>query len=203
MFKPSKFYVIVGNSSLIIKKEDDDLESVIELQTFIPNVPAYHHLFDIDKEDYIKHIRSQIKSLKIKNATIIFPDDSIDLEADQRILIEFFLQSGVKKVQVNFQCFLLGVYDKKYISLSKTARTIVMQYIAYNKTIAKKYYDRNYADTEQIIADMKTLHTDLTHSMVPIYINNINNDMEGFRAVGKLVSLHDFTANMIDNRINN
>jgi hypothetical protein len=203
MFKHAKFYVIVGNNSLIIKRENSDLEGVIELQSFIPNVPAYYHLFDEDKEDYIKDIRVQIKSYKIKNATIIFPDDSMNLETDQRILIEFFLQSGVKKVQASFQCFLLNLENKKYISISKTTRSIVMQYISYNKSIAIKYYDKNYDNIEQIKADMKNLHTDLTFNMMPVYINNINNDMERFIGVGKLVSLHDLTSNIINNRVNN
>jgi DNA mismatch repair ATPase MutS len=202
MFTSSKFYIIVRNNSFIIKREDDDLESVIELQTFIPHIPAYYHLFDEDKENYIKDIKGEIKRLKIKNATIIFPDDSIDLEVDKRVLTEFFLQAGVKKIQVNFQCFFLS-FDKKYISVSKTARTLIMQYIAYNKSVSKRYYDKNYTDIEQIMIDIKKLHTECANNRIPVFINNINNDMEGFKAVGKLTSLYDITTNIMNSKSNN
>lgn len=203
MFNSAKFYVIVSNSSFIIKKEGDDLESVIELESFIPNVPAYHHLFDKNKENYLKDIKGQIKRLKIKNATIILPDDSLDLEVDKKILIEFFLQSGVKKVNVNFQCFLLNIDNKNYISISKTTRTLVIQYIVCNKSVAKKFYGKNYTDIEQIIVDMKNLHTDCTYNVMPVYVNNINNDMERFKVVGELIPLYDFTINIMNNKINN
>lgn len=201
MFGTAKCYAIVSNSSFIIKKEDDYAESVIELESFIPNVPAYHHLFDKDKEGYLKDIRSQIKSLKVKDVTIIMPDDSVDIEVDKRILIEFFLQSGVKKVQVNFQCFFLSLDNKKYIAVSRTARNLVVQYIAYNKSVAKKFYDKNYTDIKQIIIDTKNLHIDCTNDMMPVYVNNINNDMEGFMDIGKLVSLKDLSANIANNRL--
>ncbi len=203
MFKPTKFYIIVSNSSFIIKKEDDNHEIVIKLQSFIPNVPAYHHLHDVDKKDYIEDIKSQIKKLKIKDATIILPDDSIELEADKRIIIEFFLMSGVKKAEVNFQCFFMSFDNKEYISISKTSRVIVLQHIVYNKSIAKKYYDKNCTNMDQIIADVKNIYNDYTYSAMPVYINNINDDMEGFKDIGNLISVQDFINNIMNNKINN
>jgi DNA mismatch repair ATPase MutS len=203
MFKSPEFYIIVGNNGFIIKKENDDQENTIGLHQFIPNIPPYHHLFDKDKKEYIKDITNQIKRLRIKKAAIIFPDDSIDLEVDKRILIEFFMQCGVKKIQVNFQCFLLSLENKRYISVSKTTRTIVMQYIAYNKSISKKYYDKEYTDMEQLALDMKNLHTDCEYGMIPVYINNINNDMERFKSVGRLISLYDIISNIMNYEADN
>ena len=196
MFVSAKFYIIVSNNSFIIKKEDDHSEYIIHLQQFIPNIPAYYHLFDKDKENYINDIKSQIKRLKIKNVTIILPDDCIDIEIDKQILIEFFLQCGVKKIQVDFQCFLLNLDNKKYISISNTTRAIVMQYISYRNSISKKYYEKDYMDIEQIELDMKNLHDDCQYTVVPVYINNINNDMERFNFVGDLVSLDNIIANI-------
>ena len=196
MFAFAKFYIIVSNNSFIIKKEDDYPEYIINLQQFIPNIPAYYHLFDEDKENYIKDIKNQIKGLKIKNATIILPDDCMDIQIDKQILTEFLIQCGVKKIQADFQCFLLNSNDKKYISISRTTRVIVMQYISYRNSISKKYYEKDYTDIEQIKLDMKNLHADCQYTMVPVHINNINNDMEKFRVIGDLISIDNIIANI-------
>lgn len=203
MFKSDKYYIIVSNSSFIIKKDGGNIETVIELQSFIPNVPAYHHLYDTDKKDYIDEIKRQIKKLKIKDAIIIMPDDAIEVEVDKRMLIEFFLQVGVKKAQVNFQCYYMNLDNKKYIFISKTCRMIVLQYISYNKTFIKKYYDKNYIDIKQIKKDINNIHDDnmMYSSILPVYINNINNDMEEFNDIGDLVSLDEFVANVMKNEI--
>jgi hypothetical protein len=193
MFASPKFYIIVSNNSFIIKKEGSNSENIIHLESFIPNVPAYHHLFDTDKKGYTEDITKQIKGLKIKNAAIICADDAIDIELDKKILTEYFLQSGVKKVEINPQCFFLNLESKKYIAISKTTRTIVMQYIAYKQSISKKYYDKAYDDLERIKSDMKYLHADCEYDMIPVFINNINNDMDSFKAIGNLVSQNDFT----------
>lgn len=201
MFNSTKYYIIVSNSSFIIKEDDDNFETVIELQSYIPNVPAYHHLFDIDKKDYIDDLKRQIRKLKMKNAIIIMPDDAIELEVDKKIVTEFFLQLGVKKVQVNFQCYYMNLDNKKYISISKTSRMLVLQYISYNKTINKKYYDRNLIDIDRIKKDINDIHDDM-YSVLPIFVNNINDDMEGFEGVGNLISLHEFKTNIKNNNIN-
>lgn len=201
MFNSTKYYIIVSNSSFIIKKDDDNFENIIELQSFIPNVPAYYHLYDIDKKDYIEDIKSQIKRLKIKDAIIIMPDDTIEIEVDKKMIIEFFLQVGVKKVQVNFQCYYMNLDNKKYISISKTSRMVVLQYISYNKTINKKYYDRNLIDINQIKKDINNIHDDM-YSVLPVFVNNINDDMKGFEDVGNLISLSELQTNIKNNNIN-
>jgi hypothetical protein len=191
MFESPKFYIIVSNNSFIIKREGNASENIIHLESFIPNVPAYHHLFDTDKKGYTEGITKQIKGLKIKNAAIICPDDAIDIEIDKKILFEFFLQSGVKKVEINPQCFFLNLESKKYIAISKTTRTIVMQYIVYKQSVSKRYYDKAYDDLEKIKSDMKYLHPDCEYDAIPVFVNNINNDMESYKGIGNLVSLND------------
>lgn len=195
MFRMAKFYVIVCKNRFVIIRKDDISKTIIDFQSYIPNVPFYHHLFDNDKKEYINDIMKQIKRLKIKNAEIILPDDCLDLEVDKRILIEFFLQCGVKKVQVNFQYFYLNLYNKNYIFVSRTTRTVVIQYTSYNKVISKKYYDKDFMDMEKIAIDIKNLHPDCN---MPVYINNINNDMEGFSDIGNLVSMQDIISNILN-----
>ncbi|MFD3157323.1 hypothetical protein ACFIJ5_10750 [Haloimpatiens sp. FM7330] len=197
MFSSARFYIVVGHKSLIIKKEGDESENIIDFTSFIPNVPFYYHFFDEDKT-YMNDMKSLIKKLKIRNAIVIVPDDSIDLEVDRKVFIEFFMQCGVKKIQVKSQCFLLTLDNKKYISISRTTRVIVLQYIVNNKSIAKKYYDKNYTDIEQIALDAKNLHNDCKYDSIPIYINNINNDMEKFKVIGTLISFNDYIINTMN-----
>lgn len=199
MFMPNKFYIIVGNNNFIIKKEGNDSKDTVGFQSIIPNTPFYHHLHDIDKP-YITDITTKMKSLKMKKATIIMPDDCLDIEVDKRMLIEYFMLCGAKKTEVNFHCFLLNVgSNKKYISISKTTRALVMQYIADNKSLAKIYYDKEYVDMQQISLDIKNLHTDCKYDRIPVYINNINNDMDRFKSMGNMISINDMINNLCSN----
>jgi hypothetical protein len=106
MFRMAKFYVIVCKNRFVIIRKDDISKTIIDFQSYIPNVPFYHHLFDNDKKEYINDIMKQIKRLKIKNAEIILPDDCLDLEVDKRILIEFFFTMWSKKSTSQFPVFL-------------------------------------------------------------------------------------------------
>lgn len=196
MFESAKFYIIVSDKSFIIKKEGENLENIIDFVSFVPNVPFYHHLFDEDK-NYMKDMKEVVKNLKIRNLTIIVPDDCIDLTVDKRILTEFFTLCGIRKIQIEAQCFFLSLEDKRYISISKTTRNMVLQYIVNGKSIAKKYYDENYEDVKQISLDMKSIHTDCEYEYVPVYINNMNNNMDSFSNIGNLVSLNDIAKNIM------
>ncbi|WPC40177.1 hypothetical protein [Clostridium sp. JS66] len=196
MFESAKFYIIISDKSFIIKKEGENLENIIDFASFVPNVPFYHHLFDEDK-NYMKDMKEVVKNLKIRNLTIIVPDDGIDLTVDKRILTEFFTLCGIRKIQIEAQCFFLSLEDKRYISFSKTTRNTVLQYIVNGKSIAKKYYDKNYEDVKQISLDMKSIHTDCEYEYVPVYINNMNNNMDSFSDIGNLVSLNDITKNIM------
>ncbi|NMM63953.1 hypothetical protein HBE96_14970 [Clostridium sp. P21] len=197
MFESVKFYIIVSDKSFIIKKEKENLENKIDFTSFVPNVPFYHHLFDEDK-NYMDNMKAVVKNLKIRNLTMIVPDDCIDLTVDKRILTEFFTLCGVRKIQIEAQCFFLNLENKRYVSLSKTARNMVLQYIVNGKSIAKKYYDKNYEDIKQISLDMKSIHTDCQYEYAPVYINNMNNNMDRFSDIGTLVSLNDITKNIMN-----
>ncbi|MBU3146753.1 hypothetical protein [Clostridium sp. CF012] len=202
MFRTARFYIIVAHKNLIIKKEGENSETIIDFASVIPNVPFYYHFFDEDKT-YIKDMTSLIKKLNIRNAIIIVPDDSVDIEVDRKVFTEFFLKCGVKKIQTKSQCFLLSLDNKKYISVSRTARTIVLQYIVNNKSIVKKYLDKNYTDMKQIALDVKNIHPDCEYESIPIYINNMNNDMEKFKVIGPLVSLNNIITNITNYKMDN
>lgn len=195
MFIPAKFYIVVGNSSFFIRKEASDINVEIQLETFAPYIPPYHHLFDENKRSYLLDVTSQIKRLRMKNVTIILPDDSVELAVESKILTGFFTENGVSKIKATYQCFLLNLDNKKYISLSKTTRNIVMHYIAYREASATRYYDINHTNIEEIAEDLKNIHNHCKYNDIPVFMNNINGNMEEFNSLGTLVSLDDIFTN--------
>ena len=69
--------------------------------------------------------------LRIRNTTIIVPDDSIDIEVDKRVLTEFFMLCGAKKVQAKSQGTFLSLDNKKYSSCSTKDTNLVSEDIQY------------------------------------------------------------------------
>ena len=101
MFKSNKFYIIVMNDGFIIVNGLCSSKNTVDFKPLIPNIPFYHHLFDEQREN-IKDIKEMNKKIKIKDVTIVLPDDTIDVEVDKRMINEFFLQCGAKKSQLDF-----------------------------------------------------------------------------------------------------
>lgn len=197
MFTTVNYYIIVTDNSFVMKKDGDTSENIIAFQSYIPNIPFYYHLFDKDK-NYITEITKQVKSLRMKKVTIVLPDDAIDIQVDKQILTEFFMQCGTKIVKINFQCFLLNLEKENYITISKTVRNLVLQYISNKKSLTTKYYDKEYTDVLQISSDIKKFHNDYGYGEIPVYINNINNNMDRFKSLGDMVSINDAFANIMN-----
>lgn len=196
MFTSTKYCIIVGNNSFIIRKQGETNQDIITFDSIIPGVPFYHHLFDKGKP-YIVEAQQKIWELKVKNVTLLAPDDTTDIEADQLMLKEFFMKCAVKKLDIDFQCFFLNRKEQKYISISKTSRALVLQYIVNHNSIVKKYFDKNYNDIAQIKSEIKSLHPDCEYHTIPIYVNNINDEMNGLKEIGNLVSVNDIFNNLM------
>lgn len=195
MFKAPMFYIVVGHQSLIVSSESDGLNEIISFDAPIPNVPFYYHLFDKDKK-HIEETKVVFKKLGIKNAIVVIPDDSIDIEVDKKVLTEFVMQCGVKRLKVVPQCYLLKVVERKYISVSRTTRAMVMQYINNDKCVVSKYYDKDFTDFERIKLDAQNIHMDCRFETISIYINNVNNDASELKGIGTIISLNEVLANI-------
>ena len=61
-----------------------------------------------------------------------------------------------------------------------------------------KYYDKENVDVRQISSDIEKIQNDYGYERIPIFINNISNDMEGFRNIGDLISINDIFSNIIN-----
>ncbi len=86
--------------------------------------------------------------------------------------------------------------DKNYIALSKTVRTLVLHFVKEGKSLAEKFYDKNFDDIEQIKTDIQRLHIECEYGYTPVYINNVNNNMDFFCNLGNLVSAGEIINNL-------
>ena len=58
--------------------------------------------------------------------------------------------------------------------------------------MARKLYDVSDYNVKQIFEDAKRLHIDVEYSGVPIFINNVNMNMDDFFNLGEVVSPKQF-----------
>jgi len=79
-----------------------------------------------------------------------------------------------------------------YISISKSSRNIVLQYIKNNEIQACRYYDCNNYDSQQIIEDAKRLHIDIEYEKTPVFVNNFNLNMDDFFDMGEVITPKSF-----------
>ena len=86
----------------------------------------------------------------------------------------------------------LSKTHSKYISISKSSRNIILQYINNNEVRAKKFYDVDTANTKTIVEDAKRIHIDVEYAGVPIFVNNLNMNMDEFLDVGSVISPKEF-----------
>ncbi len=195
MFSKKKYDILVTNNSFIIRSEHSGSETIINFPVFIPNVPFYYHLLD-DSSNYFTNIMKQIKSINIKYATIILPDDAIDMVIDKKILTAFFQRSGAKHILLKDHSFLLSPEYNSYISVSRTTRAVILQYISNNKSLAKRYYDLDITNPDQLISGMNRLHNDCAYGKTPVFINNMYEDMSSYEDIGTMVTLYNMLNNL-------
>ena len=93
---------------------------------------------------------------------------------------------NTSKVYFIEQSVVLNMEHNKYVTVSKTKRSIVVAYIENNSVIKKNLLDIKVeiAEVEEIIKDY--MYTNRFES-IPLYINNINDDMSEFSFMGTLV----------------
>ena len=194
---PKVIPMIITNEDILVKKRDSD-EFVSFRMPGIEetcNIPFYHQFAQKISECqyYFKNfIKKEYEKKYSKSIlAIITPDDTSSLESI--FINEFFLNSGACKAvaQMTMGQALSKEYPR-YISLSKSQRNIILQYINNNEVRAKKYYDFNSYDVKTIAEDAKRLHIDIEYEGVPIFINNLNMNMDEFFEMGQVVTPKDF-----------
>jgi len=189
--------MIITNKNILVKEREADAFVTFDMPGIenVPNLPFYHHFAGriAECQKYFKDfIREHYGKRFSKNIlAIITPDDTSALE---RIFInEFFLNSGAcKAVAQMTMSRALSKNHSRYISLSKSQRNITLQYISEGEIKAEKHYDYNDYDVKAISEDAKRLHIDIEYAGVPIFINNLNMNMDEFFETGTVVSPKEF-----------
>ena len=82
--------------------------------------------------------------------------------------------------------------EYKYVSISKSSRNIVVEYVRNHESVVTKYYDMTTADPNVIMADAAKLHIDLEYESVPVFINNFNMNMDEYLSFGNVVTPKQF-----------
>lgn len=166
-----------------------------------PNIPFYHSYAKkiAESQHYFKaFIKNIYPNKTTKNIlAIVVPDDTSTLESI--FINEFFLNSGACKAVAQITMGqALSKEISAYISISKSSRNIVLQYIKNNEIQACRYYDCNHYDSQQIIEDAKRLHIDIEYEKTPIFVNNFNLNMDDFFDMGEIITPKCFMDKIAD-----
>lgn len=194
---PKAIPMIITNEEILVRKKESDEFISFNMPGLekMSNIPFYHQFAQRISECqyYFKQFikREYGKKYSKSILAIITPDDTSPLEAI--FINEFFLNSGAcKEVAQMTMGQAISKTHTRYISVSKSSRNIILQYINNNEVRAKKYYDVDTADTKTIMEDAKRLHIDIEYSGVPIFVNNINMNMDEYFDMGTVVSPKEF-----------
>lgn len=185
--------MIITNEQILVYDNESEKFKVFTMPGIEPqpNIPFYHFFADKISECQFrfKNFMKELYGKKCKKLVlaIVVPDDTTRLESI--FINEFFVHSDACKAvaQINMGQ-ALDKYHSKYISVSKTGRNVVLQYINNNEIKAKKLYDVQNIDANTVKEDAKRIHIDVEYDEVPIYINDINMNMEEFYEIGEVIS---------------
>ena len=189
--------MIITNKNILVKDKESD-----EFKTFnmpalsdIPNIPFYHQFAEkiAECQYYFKEFMKTLYGKKLSKYifAIIVPDDTSRLESI--FINEFFVNSGTCKAVAQMPMALaLSKEDNKYVSISKSNRNIILEYVRNHESVVIKYYDATTSDPKIITEDAQRLHIDLEYEKVPIYINNFYMNMDEYFNFENIISAKQF-----------
>lgn len=189
--------MIITNDTILVKEKDGDKFISFDMPAIEPevNIPFYHEFAKRISEcqHYFKEFIKRHHGNKLsKNIlAIIVPDDTSALEGI--FINEFFLNSDSCKAVCQMKMGqAISKNHTRYISISKTKRNVILQYINNNEVMAQRLYDCTNYNVKEISEDAKRLHIDIEYAGVPVFINNLNMNMDDFFELGEVVSPKDF-----------
>lgn len=189
--------MIVTNENILVwdREEEQFKPFNMPAASSAPNIPFYHQFAEkiAESQYYFKEFMKGLYGKKLSKIifAIIVPDDTSKLESI--FLNEFFVNSGACKAVAQMPMALaLSKNDESYISISKSSRNVILEYIRNHEIVVSKIYDATVCDTAKIYNDAKILHIDLEYKDVPVFVNNFNLNMDEFFNVGKVISPKQF-----------
>ena len=185
--------MIITNDTILVKEKESDKFIAFDMPGVEPevNIPFYHEFAKriAECQHYFKEFvkREYAKKPSKYILAIITPDDTSALESI--FINEFFLNSGACKAVVQMTMGqALSKNHTRYISLSKTKRNVILEYINNNEVMARRLYDCSDYSVKQIYEDAKRLHIDVEYSGAPVFVNNVNMNMDDFFELGEVIS---------------
>ncbi|MGN0522229.1 MAG: hypothetical protein ACI4IQ_06290 [Eubacterium sp.] len=189
--------MIVTNSNILVKDKESD-----EFKTFsmpgmnpVANIPFYHQFAEkiAEGQYYFKEFMKGIYGKKLSKYifAIIVPDDTSKLESI--FINEFFVNSGAcKAVAQTTMAQTLSKFDNGYISVSKSSRNVILEYVKNQQVLVSKIYNSSDCDPQQVMNDAKKLHIDIEYKDVPVYVNNFDLNMDEYFEMGEVISPKQF-----------
>lgn len=193
--------MIVTNNNILVKDREGGGFKPFDMPSLnpVPNIPFYHEFAEkiAESQYYFKEFMKENYGKKLSKyiLAIIVPDDTTKLESI--FINEFFVNSGACKAVAQMPMALAVSKDEdKYITVSKSQRSVVLEYVRNHETVVKKNYDLKFYDPKQVMADAAVIHIDVEYNDVPIYINNFNSNMDDFLEMGEIISPKQFMNNI-------
>lgn len=194
---PKAIPMVITNNNVLVKDKETNEFRVFKMPGIenVPNIPFYH-MFASGISECQHHFKEFVKNIygnKLSKyiMAIIVPDDTTPLESI--FINEFFLNSGACKAVAQMTMGqALSKEHMKYISVSKSNRNVILQYINNNQIKAQKFYDVNEYDANLVIEDAKRLHIDVEYSSATVFVNNLNLNMDDLFEIGKVVTPKEF-----------
>ncbi len=189
--------MIITNNNILVKDKDSEEFKTFNMPSLnpAPNIPFYHEFAEkiAESQYYFKDFMKGIYGKKLNKyiLAIIVPDDTSKLESI--FINEFFVNSGACKAVAQMPMALaLSKEEIRYISISKSSRNVILEYVRNNETVVKKLYDIHTCDAKQVMADAEVLHIDVEYNNVPVFINNFNMNMDEYMEMGQQISTKEF-----------
>lgn len=194
---PKAIPMIITNNDILVKAKETDEFKVFKMPGIdeTPNIPIYHMFASkiAECQHYFKEFIKKIYGTKLSKyiLAIIVPDDTTPLESI--FINEFFLNSDACKAVAQMTMGqALSKEHTKYISVSKSTRNVILQYINNHQVKAQKIYDKNEYNSDMVMEDAKRLHIDIEYSGAPIFVNNLNMNMDDLFEMGKVITPKEF-----------
>jgi hypothetical protein len=189
--------MIITNNTILVKDKDTDEFKTFNMPSLnpSPNIPFYHEFAEkiAEGQYYFKEFMKEIYGNKLNKyiLAIIVPDDTSKLESI--FINEFFVNSGACKAVAQMSMApALSKEEVRYISVSKSSRNVILEYVRNNETVVRKLYDIHTCDAKQVMADAEVLHIDIEYNNVPVFVNNFNMNMDEYFEMGKVITPKEF-----------
>ncbi len=193
---PKTIPVVISNDCVLVKDRDTEEFKEFTLANFehIPNIPFYHQYAKkiAVTQDLFKQFVKSVYEKKLSKFVIalIVPDDTSKLESI--FINEFFLHSEACKAVAQTTMSQVISKEPHFITVSKSCRNVVLQYIKDGQIAAQRMYDINSYDPEQVMSDARRIHIDIEYETTPVYVNDFNKNMDDFYTMGHVITTRGF-----------